>query len=193
MVFDTPESPTAKFIRRHITDIGPRVDGTPGTLWLYDPSTTAPTNAEATVLDLFFGFPNRLEGPKTPWSFWRVLPTTDLSWGQFPHLLTSDAKLRREGYHYKPARRHPQAEQWWIRYVASYNIFRWTVRAPDRQYIAYYRTASRQVEPRPTGVRPYYDIQLSPLDVLPDRPLRGRGRSRRITSANKRHRCPSHR
>ncbi len=60
MVFDNPESPTAKFIRRHITDIGPRVDGTRGTLWLYDPSTTASTKAEAAVLDLFFGFRNRL-------------------------------------------------------------------------------------------------------------------------------------
>ena len=77
----------------------------------------------ARVLDYLFCFPDRIEGPKTPFAFWRYRVNELLAEDNLIPYDPAEIALRLKGYPFPNALRTEQGYQWWLRYSAARKIY----------------------------------------------------------------------
>ena len=94
----------------------------------------------ARVLDYFFCFPDRIEGPKTPFAFWRYRVNEILAEDDLIPDDPEERELRRKGYPFPAALRTEHGQQWWLRYLAARKIYAITVKPEDRAALPFDRS-----------------------------------------------------
>ena len=82
----------------------------------------------ARVLGYLFCFPDRIEGTKTPFAFWRYRVNETLAEDDLIQDDPAEIALRQKGYQFAAALRTEQRQQWWLRYSAARKIYSITVK-----------------------------------------------------------------
>ena len=86
----------------------------------------------ARVLDYLFCFPDRIEGPKTQFAFWRYLVNEILAEDDLIPDDQAERAIGQKGYPFPSALRTEQGQQWWLLYSAALKIYEITVMPEDR-------------------------------------------------------------
>ena len=111
--YEYPSHVTTSCLRRML----PSLSAPEPFLWTCVPTPGA--DQVARVLDYFFCFPDRIEGPKTTFAFWRYRVNEILAEDDLQPTDPKEVELRRKGYPFPEALRTEQGEQWWLRYSAA--------------------------------------------------------------------------
>ena len=112
----------------------------------------------ARVLDYFFSFPDRIEGPRTPFAFWRYRVNEILAEDDLQPTDPKEIELRRKGYPFPEALRTEQGDQWWLRYSAARRIYDITVKPENRDALPFDRAnPDSGYPPRPVTTKADYE------------------------------------
>ena len=107
----------------------PSLSATEPFLWTCVPAPGV--DQVARVLDYFFCFSDRIEGPKTRLAFWRYRVNELLAEEDLIPDDPEEIALRQKGYPFPTALRTEQGQQWWLRYSAARKIYAITVNPED--------------------------------------------------------------
>ena len=94
----------------------------------------------ARVLDYIFCFPDRIEGPKTTFAFWRYRVNDIMAEDDFIPENPAERAIRLKDYPFPAALRTEKWQQWWLRYSAARKIYEITVKPEDRTALPFDRS-----------------------------------------------------
>ena len=119
--YEYPSHVTTSCLRRML----PSLSASEPYLWTCVPAQGV--DQVARVLDYFFSFPDRIEGPRTPFAFWRYRVNEILAEDDLQPTDPREIEMRKKGYPFHEALRTEQGKQWWLRYSAARKIYAITV------------------------------------------------------------------